>query len=168
MPERLQQCFSTFLLQRKLPQMFALLTEPYAMIQVSILLQQHRTVVANFVPGEFGLFRRNPWQPLEEPRLKNTGLQHETVNRSCWPVLTFSCSEEQQTNLSETQKKMWKISESVTIDVCCNSSANEKRKHFSTVHKTFSTVKHSNMPDLLMAISGVGPCFFSLKHFDHF
>ena len=32
----LQQCFSTFLLQRNFPQMFALLMEPYAMIQVSI------------------------------------------------------------------------------------------------------------------------------------
>jgi len=44
------------------------------------LLQPHRTVVANFVPGNFGLFRRNPWQPLAEhkgsaePRLKNTAL----------------------------------------------------------------------------------------------
>jgi len=44
----------------------------YAMIQVSILLQQHRTVVANFVPGNFGLFRRNPWKPFAEPWLKNT------------------------------------------------------------------------------------------------
>jgi len=34
--------------------------EPYAMIQVSILLQRHRTVVANLVPGKFSLFRRNP------------------------------------------------------------------------------------------------------------
>jgi len=56
----LQQCFSTFLLQRNLLQMFALLMEPYAMIQVSILLQRHRTVVANLVPGKFSLFRRNP------------------------------------------------------------------------------------------------------------
>jgi len=61
--------------------MFALLMEPYAMIQVSILLsvktvvllQTHRTVVANFIPGNFCLFRWNPWQPLAEPRLKNTG-----------------------------------------------------------------------------------------------
>jgi len=62
--------------------MFALLMEPYALIQVSILLQPHKTVVANLVPGNFGLFRRNPWQPLTdprgsvEPRLKNTALQH--------------------------------------------------------------------------------------------
>ena len=35
--EHLQQCFSTWLLKRNLPQMFALLMEPYAMIQVSIL-----------------------------------------------------------------------------------------------------------------------------------
>jgi len=27
-----------------------------------------------FVPGNFGLFRRNHWQPLAEPWLKNTGL----------------------------------------------------------------------------------------------
>jgi len=44
-------------------------------LQVSILLQPHRTVVANF-----GLFRRNPWQPIAEhkgsaePRLKDTAL----------------------------------------------------------------------------------------------
>jgi len=31
------------------------------MIQVPILLS---TVVANFVPGKFRLFWRNPWQPL--------------------------------------------------------------------------------------------------------
>jgi len=60
--------------------MFALLMEPNAMVQVSILLQLHRTVVANFIPGNFGLFRGNPWQPLAEPkgsaepRLKNTVL----------------------------------------------------------------------------------------------
>ena len=41
--------------------------EPYAMIEMSILLQQHRNVVANFVPGKFGPFQRNPWQPLAEP-----------------------------------------------------------------------------------------------------
>jgi len=62
--------FSTFLLQRNLPQMFALLMEPNAMIQVSILgycetvvlLQLHRAVAGNFVPENFGLFRRNPWR----------------------------------------------------------------------------------------------------------
>jgi len=52
--------------------MFASLIEPYAMIQVSTLLQPHRTVVANFVPGNFGLFRRNPpgshWRNLMVPR----------------------------------------------------------------------------------------------------
>jgi len=60
------QCFSTFLLQRNLQQILALLMEPYAMLQVSILLQPHRTVVVNFVPGNFDLFRRNPkapWNP---------------------------------------------------------------------------------------------------------
>jgi len=38
-------------------------------------LQTHKTVVENFVPGKFGLFRWNPWQPFAEPRLKNTALQ---------------------------------------------------------------------------------------------
>ena len=49
--------------------------EPNAMIQVSILLQLHRTVFANFVPGHFGLFRGNPRQPLAEARLKNTEVE---------------------------------------------------------------------------------------------
>ena len=63
---RVAQCFSTVLLQRNLPQMFALLMKPYAIIQVSVLLQPHKTAVANFVSGNFGLFPRNPWQPLAE------------------------------------------------------------------------------------------------------
>jgi len=65
----LVQCFSTFLLQRNLAQIFALLIEPYAMMQVSILLQLHRTVVANLAQDKFGLglFQRNPWQSLAEP-----------------------------------------------------------------------------------------------------
>jgi len=33
-------CFSTFLLQRNLPQMFALLMEPYAMIQATTVLKR--------------------------------------------------------------------------------------------------------------------------------
>jgi len=76
----LNQCFSNFLLQRNLPQMFALLMEPYAMIWMSIFLQPHRHIVANFVQGKFGQFRRNPWKPLAgtrgsaESRLKNNGL----------------------------------------------------------------------------------------------
>jgi len=37
------------------------------------LLQPHRAVVANFVPGNFGLFRRNPWQPLAEPLAATRG-----------------------------------------------------------------------------------------------
>jgi len=40
--------------------MFALFMEPYAMIQLSLLPQPHRTVVEKFVPGNFGLFWRNP------------------------------------------------------------------------------------------------------------
>jgi len=39
--------------------MFVLLMEPYAMIQVSILLQPQRTVVTNFISGNFSLFRLN-------------------------------------------------------------------------------------------------------------
>jgi len=46
-------CFSTYLPQRNLSQMFGLFMEPCAVVQVSMLLQPHRTVVANF-----GLFRR--------------------------------------------------------------------------------------------------------------
>jgi len=62
--------------------MFALFMEPYAMIQVSILLKLHRTVVANFVPSKFSLYRQNLWQPLTElcgsvkPWLKNTVIQY--------------------------------------------------------------------------------------------
>ena len=43
-------------------------------------LQPHRTVVAKFAPCNFGLFRRNLWQPLAEPcgsaepRLENTAV----------------------------------------------------------------------------------------------
>ena len=63
----LNQYFSIFLLQRNLPQTFALLTEPYAMI--------HATPAQNcgceFRPRQF---RRNPWQPVVEPRLKITDL----------------------------------------------------------------------------------------------
>ena len=47
--------------------MFALLMEPNAMLQVSILLQLRSTVVANFVPGKFGQIPRKPQQPLAEP-----------------------------------------------------------------------------------------------------
>ena len=43
------------------------LMEPYALIQVCILLQLHRIVVANFVTRKFGMFRRNLRQPLAEP-----------------------------------------------------------------------------------------------------
>jgi len=54
------QCFSAFLLPRNPPQMFALLMELYEMIQVSMLLQPHGTVVPNFVPGNFGLSGGTP------------------------------------------------------------------------------------------------------------
>jgi len=49
------QSFCCSVLQRYLPQVFALLVEPHAIIQVSILLQPHRTMVANFVPDNFGV-----------------------------------------------------------------------------------------------------------------
>ena len=71
------QCFSTFL-QQNLLQMFALFMELYAMIQVSILLQLHRTVVANFVSGNFGLFWRIPWKSLAE---------HEVLRNPSWKTL---------------------------------------------------------------------------------
>jgi len=44
--------------------MFVLLMEPYAMIQVSVLLQPYRIVFANFIPSNFGgipdIYSRNP------------------------------------------------------------------------------------------------------------
>jgi len=62
----LSQWFSTFLLLGSLPQILALLMEPYAMIQVStllsvinlwnswiVLVQPHRTVGCKFCPGQF-------------------------------------------------------------------------------------------------------------------
>jgi len=69
--------------------MFTLLMEPYAMIQLSILLQSHRIVVANFVPGNFGLFRQNAWQPLAELRLQNTALRclQDLTTTYCLPKL---------------------------------------------------------------------------------
>jgi len=59
----LMQCFWTILLQRNLPQMFTLLMDPNTMIQMSVLPQPHRIVVANFVRGNFVLLRWNPWIP---------------------------------------------------------------------------------------------------------
>jgi len=53
--------------------------EPYAMIKVAVLLQPHRTVAADFVPGNLGLCRGKPRQPLAEPRLKNTELTPRRV-----------------------------------------------------------------------------------------
>jgi len=50
------QCFSTFLLQRNLPQMFALIMEPYAMIQVSIL----HSVINEFRPRQFWAVSTEP------------------------------------------------------------------------------------------------------------
>jgi len=49
--------------------MFGLLTEPYAMIQKSVLLQTYRTVIANFVPGNFGLFQRTPGSHIRNPEI---------------------------------------------------------------------------------------------------
>ena len=50
-PKFQEQCFSIFLLQRNLPQMFALLVEPYAIIHATTT----QIVVANFVPCTFSL-----------------------------------------------------------------------------------------------------------------
>jgi len=52
----IHQCVSTFFLQRNFPQTYALLMEPYAMIQVS------RTVVEDF-------------DYFAEPWLKNTAIE---------------------------------------------------------------------------------------------
>jgi len=57
----LGQCFQPFLLQGNLQKMFAL------------LMESCRTVVVNFVPGNFGFFRRNPWQPHAEPLAATRG-----------------------------------------------------------------------------------------------
>ena len=67
-----------FNLQRDLPQMLVLLLEPYAMIQLSILLSAVNQMDGN---GIINLFRQDPWQPLVEPwgcvepQLKNTGVE---------------------------------------------------------------------------------------------
>jgi len=83
-----RQSFSTFLLHRNLPQMYALLMEPYPMIQVSILWQPHRTMVANFVSGKFGLFQRNPWQALSEP----WGSAELRLKKKNWRMTRWWCS----------------------------------------------------------------------------
>jgi len=73
--------------------MFALLMELYVMIRVSILLQPHRTVVANFVPGKCGLFRRNPWQPQTQGygefiNLITLGLEYKNITRApCFTIV---------------------------------------------------------------------------------
>jgi len=96
--------FNLFCCNRTFLKWFALLMEPYAMIQVSVLLQRHRTVVANFVPGNFGLFRRKPWRPPAEPwvsvesRSKSTALNDAVsiiLSRLSWHEFTnhnMSCS----------------------------------------------------------------------------
>jgi len=86
--QTLQQCFSTFLLQGNHHQMFALLMETYTVIQVSILLQSPRVVVVNFLPGKFGLFRRNPWTPgnhSQNPEVpRNPGWQTQPYRLAWW------------------------------------------------------------------------------------
>jgi len=52
--------------------------EPYAKIYVSLYLQPHRTVVANFVPGNFGLFQRNP-EVAQKPGWKTLAWSIEKV-----------------------------------------------------------------------------------------
>jgi len=71
------QCFSTFLLQRSLPKIFAFLMKRYAIIEVSILLQPHRTVIANFVQVISVCFGGTPAATrgtlrFRKPQLKNT------------------------------------------------------------------------------------------------
>jgi len=38
----------------------------YGYCETVVLLQPHRSAVVNFVPGNVGLLRQNPWQPLAE------------------------------------------------------------------------------------------------------
>jgi len=46
--------------------MFVLLMEPHATVKQWYCYNRIE-LVAMFVPGNFGLFRRNSWQPLAEP-----------------------------------------------------------------------------------------------------
>jgi len=69
------------------------------MILASILLQPPRNAVANFVPGNLGLFRRNPWQPLAEPRLKNTDLNGRLMTRSGYLMSVSPTSPEMESIL---------------------------------------------------------------------
>ena len=81
----LHQCFPTFWLQRNLPQMFALLMEPYAMIEVSILLQPHRTVFTDFVPGAISVcFGGTTGSQLRNPGVpRNPGWKTLTQTKRC-------------------------------------------------------------------------------------
>jgi len=47
------QCFSTFLLQRNLPQMFCVAHGTLCNCEAVVVLQPHGTVVGKFVPGNF-------------------------------------------------------------------------------------------------------------------
>jgi len=49
--------------------------EPYAMLQVFLLLQLQSTMVANIIPGKFSQFQQNPWQLLVKPQLKITDVE---------------------------------------------------------------------------------------------
>jgi len=54
--------------------MFALLIEPYAMTQVSILLQPHWTAVPNFVPAISACFGGTPGSHSRNPKVpRNPG-----------------------------------------------------------------------------------------------
>jgi len=70
-PLILQQCVSAFWLQRNLPQMFALLMEPCAVIQLSILLQRHENSGCKFRPWRIRFVSEEPLTATYgPPRLK--------------------------------------------------------------------------------------------------
>ena len=148
----LSQHFSTFLLQRNLPQMFALLMKPYAMIQVSILLQPHRIAVTNFVPGNFDLFWRNPWQPLAEPwgsaepRLKNTGLSNCALDpfKTCDSVSLPVCD---YTVQSPIKVKHFKLSARVKMHQTAWSSVSwNAEKHQWLLGEEVDILSHILLP----------------------
>ena len=94
----LGQCFQPFLLQGNLQKMFAL------------LMESCRTVVVNFVPGNFGFFRRNPWQPhaepwgSAEPRMKSTALEPPQVSETTF--LSYRCLFQSNQNQRGSNKWM--------------------------------------------------------------
>jgi len=106
----LLHCFPTFFLQRNLPQMFGFLMEPYAMIQMSILLQRQWTVVARSVPANFGGTPGSNSRNSRAPRnlgwkTLRCGITSSLQLPPGYPLETFSF----QTNLKSTQGVDWGV-----------------------------------------------------------